>query len=190
MLSRIGFSVKKAWQYRAALKKIAQHREYQVRGFLDFSPEAFQQAGGKILVLDYDGVLAPHGKERLSQEILNKIKQCRAVLGEECVFLLTNRLTLARCVYFKTHFFSMRLIEARKKPYPDGLEKIMALTQTTPHELLLIDDRLLTGVLASVIVGCQVRWVRSAMMDFQHNFLAESFFCCLRTVEAKIFNAC
>jgi predicted HAD superfamily phosphohydrolase YqeG len=53
--------------------------------------------------------------------------------------------------------------------------------------VLVIDDRLLTGVLAGVLAGCQVRLVRDPIIQWWGNMRAELGFAALRLIERLIF---
>ena len=61
----------------------------------------------------------------------------------------------------------------RKKPYPDGLQQIINITQADPKTIALIDDRLLTGGLATCLAGTHMIYINKPLQNFQHRFFAE-----------------
>ena len=71
----------------------------------------------------------------------------------------------------------------RKKPYPDGLLKIAELSKAKPSKMLLIDDRLLTGVLATFIANTQAIWIKKPYVNLKKHWGSELLFVALRKLE-------
>ena len=148
------------------------------------SPEDLNESGVTVLALDFDGVLAPHGRPEPIREATDWLSRCSSVFGEHCIFILSNKPTRARCDWFNSHFPGIRFISGvRKKPYPDGLLKVIEQSQAKPDAVMLVDDRLLTGVLATCLAGTRVTYINRPYTDICRKPLQEIFFATLRTVE-------
>ncbi|GAM10495.1 hypothetical protein OR1_02784 [Geobacter sp. OR-1] len=148
------------------------------------SPEALKQSGVTVLALDFDGVLAPHGRPEPVAEITEWLANCCTVFGPDRIYILSNKPTRERIDWFNSRFPGMRFISGvRKKPYPDGLDKVIEQAAATPAEVILLDDRLLTGVLATCLAGTRVAYINRPYTDFRNNPVQELFFAALRTVE-------
>jgi hypothetical protein len=50
----------------------------------------------------------------------------------------------------------------------------------------LLDDRLLTGVLATCLAGTDVVWINAPYIDLRANLCKEAFFMMLRTMEQTL----
>ena len=72
----------------------------------------------------------------------------------------------------------------RKKPYPDGLLKIIQDEKIDPKLVCLIDDRLLTGILAAELAGTQAILITKPLSNFERHFFKECFFSILRALES------
>jgi predicted HAD superfamily phosphohydrolase YqeG len=82
-------------------------------------PAELVARGLSVLVLDFDGVLAPHGEDRPLPEIESWLARCAAVFGEERIFILSNRPVPVRAAYFRQAFPGVRFVAGvRKKPFP------------------------------------------------------------------------
>jgi hypothetical protein len=148
------------------------------------SPEQLKLQGIKVVALDFDGVLAPHGRTEPLPEAGNWLSRCCAVFGEEMVFILSNKPTQERREWFQSRHPGVRFISGvRKKPYPDGLDQVIRISGVQPHEVTLLDDRLLTGVLATCLAGTRVVYINAPYVDLAGNPFKELFFILLRTVE-------
>jgi uncharacterized protein len=140
--------------------------------------------GIEILVLDFDGVLAAHGDITPLPEIQIWLGHCVATFGAGRVFILSNKPMPQRLAYFQQNFPEIKFIRAkRKKPYPDGLQQIIAITKTQAHKIMLVDDRLLTGILAACITGVQSTYITNPYTNLKQQPLAELFFMLLRGAE-------
>ncbi len=185
MIIRVFYGLRMGWVHRHRLKPYRDDPNLQIETILDLKPEILKAEGIKVLALDYDGVLAPHGEDALDKNIVKWLKEGREVFGANNVFILTNKPTHHRTEMFAAH--GIQLIKAkRKKPYPDGLQQILSQTGISPEELLLIDDRLLTGILAANIVGVQAKWVTKPFINLSKRPLTESFFIALRSLERQL----
>lgn len=183
MIKRLIFSLRMGYRYRYALAAIY-HATPPGFHLLQVSPRQLKEKGSSVIVLDFDGVLAAHGETAPVAELHQWLRECVDIFGHDHVFILSNKPSLTRRAYFHRHYAGVRwIVEARKKPYPDGLQTIIALTQQPPQAILLVDDRLLTGVLAACITDVSILWVRQCYIQWFKRPLSESFFIGLRFFE-------
>jgi FMN phosphatase YigB (HAD superfamily) len=112
------------------------------------------------------------------------MKRCEAVFGGNQIFILSNKPTDGRRVWFAENFPAMRFISGvRKKPYPDGLEKTGELAGVPLSAIMMVDDRLLTGCLAALVAGARPCYIRRPYISFKTRPFAEMFFWKLRILE-------
>lgn len=148
------------------------------------NPEQLKKSGTTVLALDFDGVLAPHGRGEPIPEASTWLATCCSCFGEDYIYILSNKPTAERRDWFTTHFPGIRFISGvRKKPYPDGLLQVIEQSGAEPGQVMLVDDRLLTGVLATCLAGTGVTWINRPYVDFRSNPLQELFFATLRTMD-------
>jgi predicted HAD superfamily phosphohydrolase YqeG len=151
---------------------------------LTLDPAVLKSSGVVALALDFDGVLAHHGAPVPLPEAVEWIKRCEAIFGGERIFILSNKPTEGRKAWFSDHFPSLRFISGvRKKPFPDGLHKTGALAGVPLSQILMVDDRLLTGCLAALVAGARPCYIRQPYVSFSHRPQAELFFMLLRRAE-------
>ena len=154
---------------------------------LTLDPAALKSSGITALALDFDGVLAHHGAPAPLPEAIEWIRRCEAVFGGDRIFILSNKPTEERRHWFASHFPALRFISGvRKKPFPDGLNKTGELAGVPLSQILMVDDRLLTGCLAAINAGARPCCIRQPYVSFSHRPLAELFFWMLRAGE-RIF---
>ena len=185
-LKRIIFSLQQLHHHHKALAKIKRNtpRHNQLH---NLSPATLKQQGVRVLVLDFDGVLAAHGELQPTQELHPWLHDAIKQFGSEQIFILSNKPLPSRIAYFKQHFPGVRYISAvKKKPYPEGLEKIITLTKQTPEALRLVDDRLLTGGLAACIAKVPLIYINHPYVNLSKRPIQELFFMSLRFIERII----
>jgi len=96
---------------------------------------------------------------------------------------------LIREQYFAQHYPGVRFIIAkRKKPYPDGINNIIALSKLQPKQIVMVDDRLLTGILAAITTGVLPCWITKPYQNFVARPIRELFFHGLRCLERWLVN--
>jgi hypothetical protein len=153
---------------------------------LALDPGTLKSSGIAALALDFDGVLAGHGSPAPLPEAVEWMGRCEAVFGGERIFILSNKPTEGRRQWFANHFPNLRFISGvRKKPFPDGLHKTGALAGVPLSQILMVDDRLLTGCLAALVAGARPCYIRQPYASFSHRPLAELFFMLLRRAERR-----
>ncbi len=184
LLKRIFYSLHMGYAHRIALAKLYLRTPPQ-QNTLDIVPQELLKQGVKILVLDFDGVLASHGELLPAPEIADWLQNCLHVFPAAHIFLLSNKPLPERVAYFES--YGIRCIAGvQKKPYPEGLLKIQELAQCQASEIILVDDRLLTGGLAACIAQTQIYYVTRPFIAWGKRPVAESFFMLVRWVERRI----
>ena len=188
LFKRILFSLRMMRRYRHALANIVHHSPRN-RQLCQIPPITFKEQGVAILVLDFDGVLAAHGEPYPAPELRPWLRDCIALFGPEQVFVLSNKPLSIRIEEFNRHYPGVRYIaEVKKKPYPDGLQKIMAITGQPPEALMLVDDRLLTGGLAACIANVPMTYITRPYVRLSKRPVQELFFMILRFLERLPFS--
>lgn len=148
------------------------------------SPVALKQQGVKVLVLDFDGVLAAHGESKPADDLHDWLKHCIHTFGATQIFILSNNFLASRIQYFQNYFTGIRyIVNTKKKPYPDGLQEIISLTNQPASALMLVDDRLLTGILAACISHVPATYITKPYVNFSKRPVRELFFSSLRVLE-------
>lgn len=161
------------------------------RSILTLDPENLHADGIKVLALDFDGVLSPHGFAAPIPQAEEWLTRCVTVFGGDRLFILSNKPTKARKDWFEQRFPAIRFISGvRKKPSPDGLKKIGELSRVPLPSILMVDDRLLTGCLAALNAGARPCYIRKPFASFAHNTVAEAFFMLLRHAERLFIMMC
>jgi len=186
LFKRILFSLRMLHRYRHGLAEIYQTspRHCQLR---QISSATLKQKGVAVLVLDFDGVLAAHGEPYPAEELQPWLHDCINTFDPKHVFILSNKPLPSRIAYFKRHYPGVQYItEVKKKPYPDGLQKIIALSRQPSESLMLVDDRLLTGGLAACIANVQLTYITRPYVLLSKRPLQELFFMTLRFLERHI----
>jgi HAD superfamily phosphatase (TIGR01668 family) len=184
MWQRSRYTLKQAALHRKTLQAIFHSTLWQAPRVVDIDLEKLKDQGIKVMVLDFDGVLSPHGFLQPLPEVESWLDQCVASFGVRNVYLLSNKPLVSREMYFKKHYPGVNWISGvRKKPYPDGMNKIIELSKVSPQEIALVDDRLLTGILATVIAGTRCVYISHAYRQFSKHPIRESFFYLLRLFE-------
>lgn len=170
-------------QYRHQLRELLDNTSSSA-DILQLEPERLKLSGITTLAIDFDGVLAGHGFPEPLPEAVAWLKRCEAVFGGDQLFILSNKPTEGRRVWFAAHFPTIRFIAGvRKKPFPDGLNRTGELAGVPLSSVLMVDDRLLTGCLAALVAGAQPCYIRRPYISFNHRPLAELFFFSVRILE-------
>lgn len=170
-------------RYRHELARILRETSAD-RRIRTIDPAALQADGIAALALDFDGVLAPHGYDLPLAEAEEWLARCVDIFGADRIFILSNKPTEARRAWFDEHFPAMRFISGvRKKPFPDGLNRIGELAKVPLSSILMVDDRLLTGCLAAINAGASPLYIRRPYVSFRQRPLVELFFMLLRAGE-------
>lgn len=150
--------------------------------------ETYLKARGiKVVVLDFDGVLAAHGALVPLPKVVSWLQAAMQWPNFEWV-IFSNKPTSARARYFQANFPKIHFISGvRKKPYPDGLHVVLEKFPVQAKEILMVDDRLLTGILAGILADTSTLLITHPYKRVLFNPLVEIFFMVLRGVEKLIF---
>jgi len=184
MLNRFLYSLHMGWRYRQQLAMILRQTPPN-QGCIDVQPTDWLNKA-KVWVLDFDGVLAAHGELKAHAEVEIWLDQCVDCWGAEQIFILSNKPIPARLHYFEQRYPSIHfVINVAKKPYPDGLQTISRQTGLAISQLVLLDDRLLTGILAACIAGAQAIYISRAYTNKSKRPIKEAFFALLRYLERQ-----
>lgn len=184
MIKRMRYAISHGLQYRKQLYQYLVDPTVSVYSVLALTPDYFQSKKIQYIALDFDGVLANHGETKPLQAVEDWLKKITQIIPESHFALLSNKPFSERLTYFQTHFPQMVIISGvAKKPYPEGLNKLIDYFHCEKSELVLVDDRLLTGMLAVCLAGTQGVYIREAYKNISKRPLAEGFFMLLRKIE-------
>ncbi|MFO1258110.1 MAG: HAD hydrolase-like protein [Gammaproteobacteria bacterium] len=177
-MNRIKFTILQARLQKPCLKQYLEPL-FQCQQLTDLTPERLASFGVKLIALDFDGVLAAHGEV----EIRSEVRVWMEAVGLPMV-ILSNKPNRPRIEHLKKQFPAVEFMQGfRKKPYPDGLLSLMRTHQLRPEQVLMVDDRLLTGLLGACIAGCRGVIVLAPYRRMLQRPVVELFFECLRRIE-------
>lgn len=174
-MQRIVFSLIEGWRHRHLLR----HSILRIPTCLMFNWDNHTQY--KVVILDFDGVLAGHGATHLTNQVAAWLER-----GQQRVkiYILSNQPSQTRIDYFKAHFPEIVFfVGPTKKPYPESIELIMQQEKVQPADVALLDDRLLTGILAAVLTGVTGILITKPTVDWHGHFYKEVLFTLLRKLE-------
>lgn len=184
MLGRICFTLKAMRLKKSKLSAFWHEENNKIKSLSDLPMNFCEKRNIKVLVLDFDGVLAAHGEHRPIAKMHAWLETLMNQYPELKVCVLSNNPLFSRQQFFKDHFASLIWISGvPKKPYPDGLLKIIHEFKVAPKEVCLIDDRLLTGILAAELAGVQAILVTKPVQAIGKHLFKECFFVFLRAAE-------
>jgi predicted HAD superfamily phosphohydrolase YqeG len=187
MCFRFFYAICETWRFKAQLKQYMQTPVLQLVNIQDISKYELDARGVSVLVLDFDAVLAAHGEPQPKPEIIVWLRQFSKMFQPGKIYILSNKPTAGRQEFFLQNFPEIKFIFAkRKKPYPDGLLQIAADAGAHPQQLLLVDDRLCTGILATLIAGTQGLWITKPYVNIMARPIVERWFIFLRWSEQLI----
>lgn len=187
MCFKFFYSLQQTWRFRKQLQQYMLNPSLQLDYLYNLTAADLNSRGVKVLALDYDAVLAAHGEPSIRPEIAQWLSIFSQNHNSEPIYILSNKPTIERQIFFKQHFPAIIFIRAkRKKPYPDGLQEIIHDAKVQPNQVLLVDDRLCTGILATAIAGTQALWITQPYVDLRARPLEELWFVFLRWLEKKV----
>lgn len=185
-MGRLQYTLKQAILHKSALQQFRHDKRYHLKTVLDLDAMLLKDLSVTVLALDFDGVLASHGEPVPRPEVIDWLKTVTQQFTGQ-VFILSNKPDSVREQFFAEHFPMIRFIKGvRKKPYPDGLLQIQKISQAKPEQIILVDDRLLTGVLAALSISSKAIWIRQPYADFKKHLRSECFFAFLRWLEKQL----
>lgn len=186
-MNRIWFALKESYSNREEIKKALCNENNVLKNTLSLTIDKIKRDGVKVLVLDFDGVLSAHGENKPLPDIMTWLSVIYKEFSGE-IAILSNKPNIQRAIFFNKNFPDIKFIsDVAKKPYPEGLVKICSIFNVQPEEVALVDDRILTGVLACILAGCKVYYVSQAYKSYSKRPITEYYFSILRWFEKKIF---
>jgi len=184
MMLRYIYTVQQFIVHRKILQQYATDPQLQSPTILDIAPQQLYAAGIRTMVIDFDGVLTAHAMPVPDPMVEQWLAACVACFGREQVFILSNNPIKARQEYFAADKNRAQLfISRRKKPFPDSLHAISQQCGRNPSEIMVIDDRLATGILAAIIAGTKAIFITRPCVNFAAHPVREGFFMTLRKIE-------
>ena len=180
------FTIIKFFQYGRLLKT----QEFTVDKIVLLDLNELIQKNILALILDFDGVLGAQRDLQPLPEVIEWLEKAIEIFGKK-IFILSNNPLLARKQFFDKYFNNQIIfITAKPKPDPEGIMLIFNNLQLFRHieksQVLLIDDRLSTGVLAAKIFGIASCLVKRPYVNLKKRFFEELFFVLLRKIERLI----
>lgn len=186
MMQRMRYAIYHALKYKENLYQYLVNPTLKSWSVTQLTPDYFRSREIKYIALDFDGVLACHGEAKPLAEVEAWLSHITKMMPESHFALLSNKPFTGRLRYFQDRFPNMVLITGvAKKPYPEGLNQLVTHFQCAKNELALVDDRLLTGMLAVCLAGVQGVYIEKAYSNLKENFMVEGFFAILRKSERK-----
>lgn len=182
--NRMLFTIKKSLQHKKCLQYFLTPQG-RCPDVTTLTPKQIEAMGIQVLVLDFDGVLSPYAAAEPSPQVQIWLHDLlKAWSGQ--VFILSNKPFAEREAFMKKEFPSIHFVSGvAQKPFPQGLEKIISLSKALPQEILMIDDRLLTGILAACIARTKGLLVIHPLRQLKgKKALHELFFSILRWMDA------
>ncbi len=160
------------------------YSNFSIDSITDLKIEYLIEKKIEALVLDFDGVLSPHGYDRPLSEVLTWLDYITKYKSRPEIFILSNNPSLVRFNYFKDNYPKIKFfVSKKKKPYPEGLQKICQENFLDPEKVIIVDDRLMTGVLAAANAGTKALFIRKPFRDFHSRPVKETFFSLLRFLD-------
>ena len=181
MIERVFFALKEANKYKKKLQALPSEKNITTINW-----QSLYQSGIRTVVLDFDGVLAADKQKKLYAGVDVVLATIQAIFGDH-VYIFSNQPTPQRQAYFAEHFPRIQFLVAKQKPYPDGLLSVITREQVKPEEVLLVDDRVLTGGLAATLAGIKCILIEKPYICFWDNMIRETVFMSLRAIERAVF---
>ena len=181
---RIYYALKEGFRCRWKIRAIARSPETTLRCITELTPEHLHRLNITHLALDFDGVLAAHGERAPRLEVSQWLADFIQKWPAGKIYLLTNCPKPERFAHMQRNWPTVEIISGfSKKPYPEGLLHIASTAKVNPEVIVLVDDRLLTGMLACCLAGTQAIYITKPYACFWRRPLHEMFFGLLRFTE-------
>ncbi len=186
MMQRIRYAIYNALRHKKNLYQYLVNPALRSSSVTELTPDYFNARGIKYIVLDFDGVLANHGEVKPLAEAEAWLNNITKIIPESHFALLSNKPFAQRLQYFQKRFPNIVVITGvAKKPYPEGLNQLVEHFKCPKNELALVDDRLLTGMLAVCLACVQGIYIEKAYRNRKENLMVEGFFALLRKGERE-----
>ncbi len=177
------FTFQQAWKHRAQLKQVKKN-DFSIKQLIEIKADWLKSKNIKVLVLDFDGVMAAHGEALPCEEVVSWLQNLSKEYMQKNIYILSNKPTEERRAYFKENFPEVTFVGGvRKKPYPDGMLEVVRLSGIEADKIALVDDRLLTGCLACLLAGAKPIWLTKPYANFKSSPFFESLFGIFRLMD-------
>ena len=181
---KLKYMLSKAFYYRHQLAAILKSSTYTADSILLLSPSALKEQGIAVLSLDFDGVLSFQDEVMPLDTVTVWLQKACQVFSAKNVYILTNNPMPAREQFFSEHFPEITFIKmTQKKPHPEGLESIITQSGVAPDKVVLVDDRLTSGILAACMAGTKAIYIKKPYVNYRKKTLKELFFSVIRLLE-------
>lgn len=184
-MQRYIFALSNLWRKRKTIRHRA--TENTATQLITIDPKILYDQGIRLLVVDFDGVIAAHGEIVPTTEAKAWLHSALQIFGSTKVVILSNKPMQRRIDYFSSELPEINFFVSKtKKPYPDGVLDIIKQYACNKSEVVLIDDRLATGILAADLAGITSIYITKPEINFKNNPVVESFFSLLRVIERSL----
>lgn len=171
-------------------RKLLRCLEYSVDQITYLNLDKLKQQNIKALIVDFDGVLAAEGQPTPLPEAISWLEQAIQTFGVNKIFIFSNNPTIVRQQFFEKYFNNhIIFIIAKPKPDTEGLSYAFNYLQKTSSasieksQILMLDDRLATGILAAKIFGIASCLIQQPYVNLKNNFAKELFYIAVRGLE-------
>lgn len=170
------YALQQMWYHQKELANV-----HQMPHVTDLTTTWLRQYQIQQLVLDFDGVLSPHGEPTMLPVVQTWLQNLLETWPEGKICILSNKRFEARVQWVTQQYPQLIFLSAlRPKPYPETLVALQTQSGIAAAHTLIVDDRLLTGVLAGLLAHTQILWVTKPWQDYQSRPIVERFFAFLR----------
>jgi predicted HAD superfamily phosphohydrolase YqeG len=156
-------------------------KSLEINSILDVDLNFCQKHKIQGLIFDFDGVL---NTDKSLLITLTYEKHFTYLLDHLPIAIYSNAHFPARKKAMLERFPKLTWLDIPpKKPSPLRLDEIAHIWSLKPENLLMIDDRLLTGGLCAFRAGTQFAYLTTPLTSYKKHFFREIFFTILRKVE-------
>ena len=178
------FTIKEAYAQRYVLYEYMINKDCQLNNILDLDIDKIKEKGFSYLVLDFDGVLSGYNHTKPYPKVEIWLNKSISTLGKNHIFILSNKKKSSRLSYIKEKYPSIIFIDNKKvKPYANDLKDVIKKYDVNKKCVLLLDDRLLTGILLSAIIGIKAKFVTKPFVSWKKHPIYELYFFFIRQLE-------
>ena len=186
MCNRFFYIFRMLIKKRVCLKAVLSNSDNFVHCIRELSCHYLMQYRIKLLVLDFDGVLSSHGKTRLTGSVSLWLTQLSNDFPLKQICIHSNNLFDSRIQYLENAFPDIEIIYfTQKKPYPHDLLNIVQRRKLKPQDILVVDDRLTSGILCACLIGARGLLITKPFIDYRAATIKEFFFTFVRFIERK-----
>ena len=182
------FTIIRAFKHRFELYSFIKNTNLQINNVYQINLKTLKEKGIKYLILDFDGVLSYHNATKPDKKVQLWLKRAILELGKKKIYILSNNRNKNRLLYFQKNFSDICFIKNKfSKPHPYDIRIILKRDNIKNlKSVLLIDDRLLTGILLSIILKIPSKFVIKPFVNVKKNTIKEIYMILLRYADTLI----